>query len=171
MEPENFLFKPLQQRDLVQLCNWFNKSHVREWWNDGLTEDEIKSKYQKRIGSSVIVPFVVYLQDMPIGYVQYYRVNQTGDSWWLNESDDVVGIDQFIGEEDYINRGFGTDMIRQFIAKLFSDMTIKKIIIGVDKNNQRAIRCYEKAGICFSNEIATSEGLVYVMSISRDTII
>jgi RimJ/RimL family protein N-acetyltransferase len=165
MEPKNFSFKPLLQSDLGRLCIWFNRPHVKEWWNDGLTEVEIKSKYQKRIGSSVIAPFIAYLQDKPIGFIQYYRADQTGDSWRLNEMEGTVGIDQFIGEEDYINRGYGTEMIRQFIAKLFSDSTIKKIIIGVDKNNHRAIRCYEKAGFCFSNEITTPEGLLYIMRI------
>lgn len=165
----NFIFNSLEESHLGLLCEWFSKPHVKEWWNDNLTEEEIKSKYSARIGSSTILPFIAYLEDNPIGFIQYYHANKIGDDWWQSEMDGTVGIDQFIGEETYINCGYGTQMIGQFLEKLFSDNKIKKVITDVDGNNHRAIRCYEKLGFCFSHKVSTPEGVVNLMSRYQNT--
>lgn len=160
---EKFTFKPLQESDLEILCYWLDQPHVKEWWNDGLTHDEIKRKYRNRIGDTVVAPYIVYLDDKPIGFIQYYHADKVGDGWWPDAVEGTVGIDQFIGEENYINRGYGTKMISAFIQKLFSNLAIKKIITDVDPKNQRAIHCYEKAGFKFVKELMTPDGLAYVM--------
>lgn len=167
MQTENFSFKPLQKTDLNQLCRWFSKSHVKEWWNDNLTDDEITAKYQERIANLIVHPFMVYSQETPIGFIQYYNANKIDEDWCSGEPAGTVGIDQFIGEEDYLNRGNGTEMIKQFVAMLFTDSVIRKIITDVNKNNSRAIRCYEKAGFSLAKEIFTPAGQVYIMQLKR----
>ena len=57
-------------------------------------------------------------------------------------------------------------MIRVFIEKLFLEETVKKIIIDVDPNNHRAIRCYEKVGFKLVREVMTTDGLAYLMEFS-----
>jgi RimJ/RimL family protein N-acetyltransferase len=160
-------FKPLDQSHLEQLCIWFKKPHVKEWWNDGISNEEIKAKYRERIGGTDILPFVVYLRRKPIGFIQYYYMNRIEFDELSNEIGVVVGIDQFIGEEDYINQGYGTRMIGLLIKKLFSDPAIKKIITDVDKNNRRAIRCYEKLGFTFSRKVTTPEGQKIILEKDR----
>jgi hypothetical protein len=98
----DFTFKPLSTADLETLCDWLLKPHVLEWWNDHLARDEIKIKYGQRINNKTIYPFIVYHQNKPIGFIQYYWASKVGDGWWPNENDHTVGIDQFIGEIDYI---------------------------------------------------------------------
>src|SRR5665213_2255442 len=102
-----FTFKPLATSDLDLLCRWFEKPHVLEWWGDRFTPEEIKDKYGKRIGDDVVCPYIAYLDDKPIAFIQYYWASKIGDGWWLNEDDYTVGLDQFIGEEDCINKGLG----------------------------------------------------------------
>lgn len=164
-----FNFKPLEESHLDMLCAWFGKEHVKEWWDDKLTNEEIKSKYRSRIGDNIVLSFIAYLKDKPIGFIQYYYANKIGDGWWPNETAGTVGIDQFIGEKEYINRGYGTKMIGQFLEKLFSDNKINKIITDVDENNHRAIRCYEKLGFCFSHKMNTPQGVVNLMNRYRNT--
>src|SRR5580692_4023025 len=125
---EKFMFKPLQESDLNLLCKWLNEPHVKEWWDDHLTDEETKSHYKKRIGDTAVVPFIVFLNDKPIGFIQYYQANKVGDGWWPNEAEGTIGIDQFIGEKDLINRGIGTKIIRVFIEYLFCNTNVKKII-------------------------------------------
>ena len=160
-------FQPLQEMDLDLLCKWFNEPHVKEWWDDQLSDEEIKSKYKNRIGNSIVVPFIIYLNNRPIGFMQYYHADKVGDGWWPEEAEGTVGIDQFIGEKDLINRGIGTKMIRAFVTYLFLNPKIKKIIIDVDPKNLRAIRCYEKAGFDFIQEIMTPDGLAYLMTMEK----
>lgn len=161
-------FKSLQAADLDLLCQWFDKPHVKEWWNDRLTHEEIKDKYRKRIGGSDIVPFIVYFGDKPIGFIQYYYATKVGNGWWPDQIEGTVGIDQFIGEEDFINRGYGTQMILAFNKNLFEDPIIQKIITDVDPKNLRAIRCYEKSGFSLLGEIKTPDGAAHLMACYRN---
>lgn len=162
-----FTFKPLQEKDLELLCKWLNEIHIKEWWDDKLTNEEIKSKYKKRISDTIVVPFIVCLNDNPIGFIQYYQADKVGDGWWPEEQEGTIGIDQFIGEKDLINRGIGTKMIRAFIDHLFINSNIKKIITDVDPKNFRAIHCYEKIGFKFIKEIMTPDGPTYVMVLDK----
>jgi RimJ/RimL family protein N-acetyltransferase len=156
MQSEKFSFKPLQETDLTLLCIWFNKPHVKQWWNDDLTDAQITAKYQSRIGNTQTVPFIVYLNSKAIGFIQYHQ-----------EAEDTISIDQFIGEEEYLNRGYGTGLVTAFIEKLFTNPVIKKIMTDVNPDNARAQRCYEKAGFMFVKEISTPQGIVHVMEKRR----
>lgn len=109
--------------------------------------------YQNNIYSGLSVDF--YLDDNPIGFIQYYHANKVGEDQWSDEIEGTVGIDQFIGEEKYINCGYGTQMIQKFIKKLFASQSITKIITDVDPHNLRAISCYKKAGFKFIKELDT----------------
>ena len=78
-----------------------------------------------------------------------------------------MGIDQFIGDENYINKGYGTEIIHLFVKKLFNYPNIKKIITDVDPDNHRAIRCYQKVGFYIIKEVDTPEGYALLMEILR----
>lgn len=113
------------------------------------------------------MPFIIWIEDKPIGFIQYYHAAQVGDGWWPDEVAGTVGIDQFIGEEDYINKGYGTRMIQAFIQQLFENPGIKKIITDVDPSNVRAVRCYEKTGFKFVKQLMTPDGLANLIAILR----
>lgn len=164
---KKFSFKPLTLSDLDLLCKWFEKPHVLEWWYDCLTPEEIKTKYGKRIGDDVVSPYIAYLDDKPIGYIQYYWASKVGDGWWPNEDEGTVGIDQFIGEEHYINKGYGTLLLKEFIEFLFANPAVKKIITEADPNNLRAKRCYEKSGFHEVGLIDTPDGQSILMAIYK----
>jgi RimJ/RimL family protein N-acetyltransferase len=164
---QEFTFKPLQEADLNLLCDWLNEPHVKEWWDDHLTDEEIKSTYKKRIGDIIVAPFIAYLNDKPIGFIQYYQADKVGDGWWPNEVEGTFGIDQFIGDKNLINRGVGTKMIRAFVEHLFCNLNAKKIMTDVAPKNRRAIRCYEKVGFEFDEEIMTPDGLAHLMVINK----
>lgn len=169
MKSSTISFKPLQEDDLELLCKWLDKPPVKEWRDDGLNHQEIKEKYRQRIGDETVVPFIVYLENNPIGFIQYYHANKVGDGWWPNEIDGTVGIDQFIGEESCINRGYGTQMIEKFIKKLFESLRIKKVITDIDPNNLRAINCYKKDDFKFVKELMTPDGIALLMEIKATT--
>jgi RimJ/RimL family protein N-acetyltransferase len=160
-------FKPLETSDLDILCKWFKEPHVLEWWNDHLSLDEIKDKYGNRIGNDDICPYIVYLDDKPIAFIQYYWAGKVGKGWWPNENAHTVGLDQFIGEEHYINKGVGTLMMKEFIQYLFENPLIKKIITEASPDNLRAKRCYEKAGFHEAGIVETPDGKSILMEILK----
>ena len=59
----------------------------------------------------------------------------------------TVGTDQFIGDLDYIGKGVGTRMIKEFITYLSTiEPKVTTIIVDPEPENRAAIRCYEKVG-------------------------
>jgi RimJ/RimL family protein N-acetyltransferase len=136
---------------------------VLEWWDDCLLPEEIKEKYKKHIDNDIFFPYIVYLEDKPIGFIQYYWASKVGKGWWPDEDEGTIGLDQFIGEEDFINKGYGTLMIKEFIHYLFQNLLFKKIIVDVEPENIRARRCYEKVGFQEKGVIDTPEGKSILM--------
>lgn len=162
-----FTFKPLEKTDLELLCNWFEKPHVLNWWLDRFSRDEIKEKYNQRIGDPITRAFIVYLEHKPIGFIQYYWASKVGGGWWPNEDDRTVGTDQFIGEEAYIGKGYGTSMMQAFVAILFQNPVIHKVITEADPENKAAINCYLKAGFKSRGFIDTPDGKSLIFEINN----
>ena len=83
-------------------------------------------------------PFYVrtLADDRLIGFLAM-RVN-------LIHSDAMVGIG--IGERDFWNKGYGTDMMKVCLRYAFSELGVWRVTLGVFGYNTRAQRSYEKAG-------------------------
>ena len=62
---------------------------------------------------------------------------------WKN-SVAVIGI--FIGDKEYLGKGYGTDAMNLLISFIFEQMNLNKIKLQVLSYNERAIKCYEKCG-------------------------
>lgn len=62
---------------------------------------------------------------------------------WKNSS---VSIGMFIGNKDYLRKGYGSDALRTLVAFIFSEMNINKIRLYVYSFNKQAIKCYERCG-------------------------
>jgi RimJ/RimL family protein N-acetyltransferase len=62
---------------------------------------------------------------------------------WKN-SHATLGI--FIGEIDYLGKGYGTDAFKTLIRFVFDEMNVNKVKLDVYSFNERAIKSYEKCG-------------------------
>lgn len=56
----------------------------------------------------------------------------------------IVGI--FIGNKEYLGKGYGTDAMKTLMKFIFEQMNIHKIKLKVLSFNKRAIKSYEKCG-------------------------
>ena len=75
-------------------------------------------------------------ENVPIG-VTMVRVG------WVN-ADGIIGI--AIGDRDRWGKGFGTDAIRLLVQYAFLELNLRRVTLGVNAYNARAIRSYEKVG-------------------------
>lgn len=162
----NIDFRPLEESDLPLLTDWLNRPHLQKWWRDEkVTLDTVGKKYLPRIYKKDSArPFLVTLNNTPIGYIQYYDVSEGDLNWWPDvPGKGVYGIDQFIGDEKLLNQGVGTAMIKEFIKFLRKQMAVNEIRMDPNPENQRAICCYEKAGFKKIQEIITPDGAAVMM--------
>ncbi len=84
MKEPQFEFHPLIESDLPLLCDWLNRPHLQEWWQAGETSlDEVREKYLPRIVErDTAKPYLAYLKEKPIGYIQYYLASEGDKAWW-----------------------------------------------------------------------------------------
>lgn len=163
-ENQEIVFKKLQYNQLSLLKEWFKKPHIKQWWY--LSDDEIEEEYSLKYLEKDTFAYFVYYEDTPIGFIQYYYANRAGEGWWPDEQDDVtVGIDYFIADESFLNKGLGTKILKKFISLVFNNPLNKKIILDVHPDNSRAIHCYEKAGFTFVKQLMTPDGLANQMEL------
>lgn len=163
-------FKPLSKADLSLLTVWLSRGHLQEWWRDDeITIEKIREKYLPRIlGEDDARPFIVYLDNSPVGYIQYYHawINQ---DWWPDKpGKGVLGIDQFIADENNLNKGMGSRFISEFVQRLFADPGVTEIRVDPRPDNVRAIRCYEKVGFKKVSQVKTPDGLAIMMVLERE---
>ena len=157
-----FKFRPLTSKDFPLLLEWLSKSHVKEWWDDGEDTLEKVSLHYGEEDSDVAKFILIEIKEgieKPIGYFQYYFA-----------SEDSIGIDQFIGEEDYINRGIGERTIKMFVQMIIHEHHPTSIIPDPSPDNKRAIRCYEKVGFRYyeTRKAWDGNGLAYMMRLETN---
>lgn len=84
-------------------------------------------------------------------------IGTTGlDGVSINHQHAFVGIG--IGEEEYWNKGYGTDAMETLLRYAFEELNLYRVTLNVFAYNQRAIRSYQKVG--FRTEGNLRQGLL-----------
>lgn len=155
---DNFTFKPVEEHDLQLLFKWFREPHVEKWWPIPKEKEDFFNSFLKRIRSTKISSYIILLNDKPIGYIQSYPVDRSKETWLPELPGNTIGIDQFIGEKDYIGKGLGTLFIKEFVRLQQINRSISGVIVDPEPDNIAAIRCYEKVGFIKMGEYRRSSG-------------
>jgi aminoglycoside 6'-N-acetyltransferase len=142
MPTSAYQFRPVSAGDLPLLQQWLNRPHVREWWGDPVRG---LATIEEHINDPAIGLFIVNFGDKPIGYQQSWDPHAEADHPCGDQPLGTRGIDQFIGEPDFIDRGHGSAFIRVFVEQLFA-VGAPRVITDPNPRNTRAIRAYAKAG-------------------------
>ncbi len=146
-------------QDYLLLAEWFKDSEVTRFYSKHpVTLEEVRKKYQPRVINAekkkedAIVPMIIMAKDTAVGYLQYYSVDY--DEYGLGEWEEYIksnymhpyAADIFLGGQNLLNRGIGTESIRVLIQRVFQTTNCDILLIDPNALNIRAIRCYEKAG-------------------------
>ena len=147
--------------DVERVFRWLQQPHVKKWWDDGddsisKVEDHYFNASDHVVSNHVERYILLSEEGDPAGYFQYYAL-----------PNNVIGIDQFIGEESCINKGLGTSAVTLFSNLIIDACHPSSIVVDPDPANTRAIRCYEKAGFRFYKiEKLPGNKLAYMMMLS-----
>jgi RimJ/RimL family protein N-acetyltransferase len=144
-------FKPVTPDDIPLLFAWFLQPHVHQWWAVPETLAEFSEYILEKVKTDKAYAFMVLLNDVPLGYIQYYNVKnrpKTAESWLPTLPKNTVGIDQIIGEKNMLGKGYGTLFIKEFITYLSTTAqpSVTTVIADPDAANIGAVKCYEKIG-------------------------
>jgi aminoglycoside 6'-N-acetyltransferase len=142
-------FRPLMASDLPLLYEWLQRAHVRRWWTDRETYEEVVEHYLPSIvGSDRTDLYMIVLDDRRAGFIQSYHLSDYPEyQERVAVEDGVAGVDLLIGEADLIGRGVGSEALDRFVRDVvFSDPAIHACIADPDAENRASLRVFEKAG-------------------------
>ena len=89
---------------------------------------------------------VAEVNGVPIGFVQIIDPAREESHYWGDVPDDLRAIDIWIGEADYLGRGFGSTMMQLAIERCFAADNVTAIIIDPLASNVRAHQFYQRLG-------------------------
>jgi len=89
---------------------------------------------------------VAEVDGVPIGFVQIIDPALEESHYWGDVSHNLRAIDIWIGEADYLGKGYGTIMMTMAIERCFSHDNVTAIIIDPLASNTRAHRFYQRLG-------------------------
>lgn len=175
----NLTFKRLEERDLDLMHKWLNTVFVIKWFGHSKTEytiEDVNKRYLPRINREQPThPYLIIINNQKIGYIQTYLISDYPDySQYVAVNECAAGLDLFIGEKEYLNKGLGNIIIRKFLREYVFELTdAQSCIIGPEPNNKVAIKAYEKAGFKYLKtiQIPDEKEPEYLMKISKNDLI
>jgi RimJ/RimL family protein N-acetyltransferase len=151
---KNIRFRAPEKSDIPQWVEWLNDPEVIQGLQMahplGLEDENnwFETMIKRPMEEHILVIEVKESKGWHmIGNIGFDRVD------WLNASAEM-GI--FIGNKTFWDKGFGTDSVHLMLKYGFESLNLHRIWLRVYATNERAIRCYEKAG--FVHEGAFREG-------------
>ena len=146
--------------DYALMLRWLTAPHVSEWWNPerkALDLDAITAEYGPQTRSEdPSTACIIEVARRPIGYIQFYE-------WDAEEAEmremgfelptGYWGVDILIGEPDQLNGGVGSRAVSLMRRYLIEERSAAGIALVVARDNVRAQRAYEKAGLVRVGEV------------------
>lgn len=147
---ERIYLSPRSIEDAEQFTEWLNDFETTDYLgrSDILTTLEGEKKYLEENSNPEATFVIVTLEDNKmIGTVSLERIN------WINRTA-TLGI--FIGDKEFLNKGYGTEAIRLLLDYGFNYMNLHSIHLNLMSFNIRAQKCYEKCGFKETGRIRES---------------
>ena len=133
--------RPITREDTDRIVAWRNKPSVYRHFifRQPFTRELHENWLATRVDTGKVIQYIILDKalEKPVGSVYYRDVDPE------NESAEY-GI--FIGEEEHLGRGFGTETARLFTRFGLDVLKLHRISLRVLGGNEIARRSYEKAG-------------------------
>ncbi|MHA7633743.1 GNAT family N-acetyltransferase [Corallococcus sp. M7] len=163
-----FQFERVTFDDVPMLTDWLSRPHVARWFGEPPSREALRQELEEEQEADAVWRYVARLGGRPVAYIQAYDVMRADPAWWREERDPGArGIDQYLAHPEDLGRGLGTQLVAQFVAKLFLDPAVTKVQTDPSPDNARAIRAYEKAGFQPVRTLDTPDGPALLMVVRR----
>jgi aminoglycoside 6'-N-acetyltransferase len=142
-------FRALGRDDLGLVYEWLRREHVRRWWDEHESYEDVARHYLPAIeGRRPVDLYLILLDGRPVGFIQTYLVADHPDfAALVGLGAGVAGVDLFIGEEELTGKGLGSEVLRAFVRDVvFAEPATTVCIADPDVRNAASLRAFERAG-------------------------
>jgi len=145
----NIAVRELADEDAPLLVKWLSDPRVLAYYEGRDRPHDLESVRKHFYNRTAeFTPCIVEFGNSPIGYIQFYSISEEEKHLYGCESfpGKIYGMDQFIGEVEYWNKGIGTALIKAMVLYLLIHERADKIVMDPQTWNERALHVYEKCG-------------------------
>lgn len=144
----DLLVRMLVEDDKHLLAKWLSNPEVLRYYEGRDNAFDVEKVEQKFFCDDEEIRCIVEFDNQPVGYVQFYKLEDAERSiyGYRDATETIYGMDQFIGETSYWNKGIGTQLVRAVVKYLLSEKRADRIVMDPQISNERALHCYEKCG-------------------------
>ncbi len=150
--------------DLNLLRYWDTKPHILaanpnddwEW------ETELKRSPDWR------AQLIAEMNGKPIGFVQIIDPAREDSRYWGDVPDGLRAIDIWIGEEEFLGKGYGTHIMKLAIDRCFAVLDVSAVLVDPLTNNKRSHRFYERLGFHFVERRLFGEDDCHIYRLDRN---
>lgn len=147
VQTERLTIRPLEQHDAPLLVRWLSDPRVLQYY-EGRDRPHDLALVHKHFYMEMdsVTPCLVQFGEIPIGYLQFYPVDDSEKlEYGFPQGELIFGMDQFIGEPDYWNKGLGAELVNAMVEHI-KQLGANRVVMDPQAWNERALRCYEKCG-------------------------
>lgn len=159
-QEHRYAFRPVAADDLTMIAAWLRRPHVARWWSDPAEQIET---LRDNLSERTFEALVLLLDDRPVGSLQIYDASPGTTGATADQPPGTRGLDLFIGEPWALGAGHGPAFLHRITTRLLSDPGVLLVIADPDPDNERSLRCFEKAGFRRERVIEQPSGPAILM--------
>ena len=140
LEGEKVYLSPINLDDYETYVKWLNNPRITQFLstNDSLITLSNEKELLEKIANEEFTYAIVRKEDDTLlGNVGLLRIDY---------KDGKASLGIFIGEEDNLSKGYGSEAIKLITGFAFNELRLHNIDLTVHADNARAIKAYTKCG-------------------------
>lgn len=166
-------FRKIADSDISLIKEWLNKDYIHRWFKH--PANWIGEIEKRKSEFSWINHFIAAVNGNPIGFCQYYPCKNSDEDCWGEYSKCAFSIDYLIGEEKFLNKGYGKKIVEFLEKKIFSIEGARFIAVMPDKENTNSSRLLSACGYKYLQAAGIylkccKEHFVYILKCADDTL-
>ncbi|MDR0930041.1 MAG: acetyltransferase [Oscillospiraceae bacterium] len=129
--------RPLTDADIALMETWLNQPRIKRWYDP---IEEWLEEIRERQGKFAWLHDFIYMDgEAPVGFGRYYDCyDSVGLEDWpgrrFETPGEVYSIDYLIGDETYLGKGYGAELVRLLTEAAFQ-CGAREIIVDPDSDN------------------------------------
>jgi aminoglycoside 6'-N-acetyltransferase len=141
--------RPATLEDVPLLERWDREPHVISATSDDPNAEEAFGadwREELAMQSEVFQYLIAELDGRPIGAMQIIDPHLEPTHYWGDIEPNLRALDIWIGEASDLGKGYGEQMMREAMARCFSNPGVTAIVIDPLASNTRAHKFYQRLG-------------------------
>lgn len=140
----------ITEEDILLIEKWLCKDYIKKWYNP--IEEWIYEIKNRNGEYNFIRHLIVKHNFTKIGFCQYYDCYDAQEDWYkIDRPNCTYSIDYLIGEENFLSKGYGKEVVCQLIEKVKFENG-KEILVQPDIENEPSKKILLANGFIYNDE-------------------